>query len=159
MGCDNASFRRQRAERAAAPARRPQNPTPAPSLEPLGRRDVGTGAVPDPDGGARFDGPCGNGPPDATPLDEHPSDPDPWLCAKLDELHAAVRAADSQQRGSRTSDQEACRPDDTATCDVLATLASVWIEWLIEAAGNGDPAARAHLRDLGFHHFGREADA
>lgn len=145
MGCDNASLRRQLAERAAGPARRSQNPTPAPSSGPPGLRDAGTGAAPDTNGEDRFE--------------EHSPDPDPWLCAKLDELLAAVRAADSRQRRNQTSDQEAGRPDDTATCGVLAALAPVWIEWLIEAAGDGDPAARAHLRDLGFRHFDRGADA
>jgi hypothetical protein len=121
MGCNNASSRRQRAERTAAPAQRSR--------------------------------PRGKGRPDSSPSDEHPADADPWLSAKLDELHAAVRVADGHQGRNRTSDQDAGRPDDTATCGVLAALGRAWIDWLIEAAGDGDAAARAHLRELGFQGF------
>lgn len=140
MGCDNASFRPQRAERTTGLERPSQ-------------------AVPEANGGARLKGRRGNGPPDAPSSEEHPSDPDPSLYAKLDELHAAVQAADSRRRRSRTSGQEASPPDDRAAYDVLAALGPVWIEWLIEAARNGDPAARAHFLNLGFHHLDQETDA
>ena len=99
-------------------------------------------------------------PPDPTPLDEHPADPDPRLSAKLDELYAAVRSADEPPDQGWTSDQDAVRPDDAhGARGSLATLGRVWIDWLVEAAGNGDAAARAHLRDLGFRGFEGERDA
>lgn len=170
MGCNHAWFRRKRAGGPAGPAYRFKNPTPAPSP---GARSASSAAS---NRETRLDSRRGKGPPDPA-SDEHPSDPDPWLRAKLDELHAAVQDAHDLHdlRGlhdahdlhdlhdlhgeSAASEVEAHGTDDTTTRSVLATLARVWIDWLIEAAESGDAAARAHLRDLGFGGFGMEADA
>src|SRR5262249_46784211 len=148
-----------RAGRVAAPAHRSQNPTPAPSTAPPRRRDIEAGSAAETKGGIRLDSQRGKGPPDPVPLDAHPSDPDPWLCTKLDELHAAVRDNHGRPDGSRTSDLDAGGKDDTAAPGVLAALGRVWLDWLIEAARDGDPAALTHLRDLGFARFDGEADA
>jgi hypothetical protein len=126
---------------------------------PPARRDATAGSAPATKGGALTVGRPGKGPPSPTAPHRHPLDPDPWLCGKLDELHASVRDAHSCRAEGRTPGPDTHETDGAEARGVLATLARVWIDWLVEAAGNGDPAARAHLQDLGFGCFGREADA
>lgn len=71
-----------------------------------------------------------------------------YLNSQLDEIHVAVRAA----RRQRASDDAPglIEAEDSETFVELVDLAKAWIQWLVDAAHGGDPAARAQLRDLGF---------
>lgn len=72
-----------------------------------------------------------------------------YLSARLDEIHAGVLAA-KPRRSSSGNLGGLIEVEDSETFAELADLAKAWIHWLVDAAGNGDPAARAHLRELGF---------
>ena len=72
-----------------------------------------------------------------------------YLSARLDEIHAGVLAA-KQQRARSGHRGGLIEVEDSETFAELADLAKAWIRWLVDAAEHGDPAARAHLSELGF---------
>jgi hypothetical protein len=88
---------------------------------------------------------------DAGPDTDTDADPDTaaYLSSRLDEVHAAVLAA-RQRRSPSGQPGGLIEVEDAETFAELAELAKAWIHWLVDAARRGDPAARAHLRELGF---------
>lgn len=80
---------------------------------------------------------------------EDTEETDSYLSSRLDEIHAAMLAA-KQQRSSSRASGGLLVVEDSETFAELVDLAREWIRWLVDAARDGDPAARAHLRELGF---------
>jgi hypothetical protein len=78
-----------------------------------------------------------------------PEDTATYLSSRLDEVHAAVLAAKRRPPAARNP-AGLIEVGDSETFAELADLAKAWIHWLVEAARDGDSAARAHLRELGF---------
>jgi hypothetical protein len=94
-------------------------------------------------------GPGGTGGPGDTGGHGGPDSTAAYLTSRLDEVHAEVLAA-KHRRSPARDPAGLIEVEDSETFAELVDLAKAWIHWLLDAAGDGDAAARAHLRDLGF---------